>query len=318
MYKAFFNLTLNPFEITPDPAFLFPTRKHNEALAALYYGICQRKGFIVLTGEVGTGKTLLVRCLLDYLKKNEITYAYVFDPCLSPLEFLQFIATDLGLASSGRNKAEILHGLGTYLIERHQKKQTTVLVVDEAHLLVPEVLEEIRLLTNLETSQDKLLQIILAGQPELDQKLDSFALRQLKQRIALRSQLGPLDEQETTGYILRRLEGAGANSRAKTLFPDETIAKVYFCSHGVPRLINTVCENSLITAYADKSDHVNPEMVESVAIDLRLNLGSLAAAGIEHRAEPTYSDLEHAANFLLQFSQRLKRPNSAEPGVQER
>lgn len=317
MYKAFFNLTRNPFEITPDPAFLFPTRKHNEALAALYYGICQRKGFVVLTGEVGTGKTLLVRCLLEFLKKHDITYAYVFDPCLSPLEFLQFIAADLNLSPSGRNKAEILHSLGTYLIQRHQKKQTSVLVVDEAHLLVPEVLEEIRLLTNLETSQDKLLQIVLAGQPELDQKLDSFGLRQLKQRIALRSQLGPLDEKETTSYILRRLETAGANSHAKTLFPDETIAKVYSCSRGIPRLINTVCENALITAYAGKSDHVNPEMVERVADDLRLNVVSWPAAAIGEHSDPACSDLERAAKFLLQFSQGMPA-NSPQPGARQR
>lgn len=315
MYKAFFNLTHNPFEITPDPAFLFSTRKHNEALATLYYGICQRKGFIVLTGEVGTGKTLLVRCLLEYLEKNDIAYAYVFDPCLSPLEFLQFVATDLGLASSGKNKAEILHSLGAYLIERHQRKQATVLVVDESHLLMPEVLEEIRLLTNLETSQNKLLQIVLAGQPELDQKLDSFALRQLKQRIALRSRLGPLEEQETTGYIRHRLETAGANSCGETLFPDETIAQVYSCSRGIPRLINTLCENALITAYAGKADHVNPEMVESVAADLRLNMiSALPMAGVEKQSENAHSNLERADDFLLEFRKRV----DSEPGAQDR
>lgn len=316
MYKTFFNLTRNPFELTPDPAFLFPTQHHNQALAALYFGICQRKGFVVLTGEVGTGKTLLVRCLLQYLKNNEITYAYVFDPCLSPLEFLQFIAADLGLAASGKNKAEILHALGAYLIDRHQRQQTTVLVVDEAHLLGTEVLEEIRLLTNLETSEHKLLQIVLAGQPELDQKLDSFALRQLKQRIALRSQLRPLEEQETGGYIRRRLEAAGANSHAKALFPDETMAKVHSCSRGVPRLINLLCENALITAYAGQADHVDPEMVESVAADLRLNIVSLPAAGVDIASRLTLSDMERAANLLLQIGRQAKPAESKAPGAQ--
>jgi len=306
MYKAFYYLARNPFEITPDPAFLFPTRRHNEALAALYYGIGQRKGFVVLTGEVGTGKTLLVRCLLEHLKNNDIAYAYVFDPCLSPLEFLQFITGDFGLPSTGKNKSDILHSLGTYLIERHQRKLATVLVVDEAHLLSPDVLEEIRLLTNLETSQAKLLQIVLAGQPELDQKLDSFALRQLKQRIALRSRLDPLDSNETRGYVRRRMELAGANSHAATLFPAETLAKVYSCSRGIPRLINTLCENALITAYADKADHVEPEMVENAAADLRLNVLSWPVGHSAEASEYRNRDLATAADLLLELGRRLK------------
>lgn len=310
MYKSYFHLTKNPFEITPDPAFLFPTRKHNDALAALYYAIRQRKGFVVLTGEVGTGKTLLIRCLLDYFKCNEIAYAYVFDSCLSPLEFLQFIAADFGMESSGRNKSELLHALGRYLISRHQQGLTTVLVVDEAHLLSPEVLEEIRLLTNLETSQEKLLQIVLAGQPELDLKLDSFPLRQLKQRIAIRSRLSPLELQETIGYVQRRLELAGANSHAKTLFPMETIAKVHSCSGGVPRLINTLCENGLISAYADQNGHVTPEAIEGAATDLRLNVISLPPRQAQG-SERFGSDMERTASLLLELTEKLKEDRPA-------
>ena len=199
MYKAFYNLKRNPFEITPDPFFLFPTRRHNEALAALYYGVRRHKGFVVMTGEVGTGKTLLVRCLLQLLNQSDVAYAYVFNSRLSPVEFLQYVAGDFGLNVSGKNKSELLLVLSNYVISRHQKKLTTVLVVDEAHHVSAEVLEEIRLLTNLETTSEKLLQILLVGQPELDEKLDSIELRQLKQRIALRSQLQPLDLDETTG-----------------------------------------------------------------------------------------------------------------------
>ena len=250
MYKAFYNLKRNPFEITPDPSFLFPTKRHNEALAALYYGVRRQKGFVVLTGEVGTGKTLLLRCLLQLLKQNnDVAYAYVFNGKLSPVEFLQYIAGDLGLPAAGKNKSELLLQLAQYVIARSQKQLTTVLVVDEAHHLSIDILEEIRLLTNLETPEGKLLQILLVGQPELDDKLDSVELRQLKQRIALRSHLASLNLNETKGYVERRLQLAGCPN-ALSLFPQETIASVYQHSHGIPRLINTICENALIAAYA--------------------------------------------------------------------
>jgi len=272
MYKGFYNLQRNPFEITPDPSFLFPTERHNEALAALYYGVRRHKGFVVLTGEVGTGKTLLVRCLLLLLKSSNVAYTYVFNSRLSSLEFLQYIAGDFGLAASGKTKSELLLELGSFLVARHQKKLTTVLVADEAHHLPTEVLEEIRLLTNLETPQEKLLQILLVGQPELDEKLDSLELRQLKQRIALRSRLKPLDLEETKGYIQRRLQLAGANAHGRALFPDDTTAKVYHHSGGFPRLINTVCENALITAYSRQLPSVSPEIIDEVAADFRLDI----------------------------------------------
>src|SRR5712691_12204287 len=204
MYKAFFKLRRNPFELTPDPSFLFGSERHNEALATLYYGVRRRKGFVVMTGEVGTGKTLLVRCLLQLLKGSNVTYAYVFNSRLSSVEFLQYVAGDVGVASSGKTKGELLLELGTYLVSRHQKNLTTVLVADEAHHLSADVLEEIRLLTNLATAHDKWLQMLRVGQPELDDKLDSAELRQLKQRVALRSQLLPLNLEETRGYIQRR------------------------------------------------------------------------------------------------------------------
>jgi general secretion pathway protein A len=272
MYKSFYNLKRNPFEITPDPAFLFPTRRHNEALAALYYGVRRHKGFVVMTGEVGTGKTLLVRCLLELLNRKNVAYAYVFNSRLSPMEFLQYIAGDLGLPTAGKNKTELLLDLSSFLIARHQQKLTTVLVVDEAHHLDVEVLEEVRLLTNLETSQEKLLQILLVGQPELDEKMDSVQLRQLKQRIALRSQLEPLTFEETKGYILRRLQLAAANGQAADLFPAETVASVFRHSRGIPRLINTICENALINGFARQVRSVGPEIIEEVAADFRLHV----------------------------------------------
>ncbi|HZW93519.1 MAG TPA: AAA family ATPase [Candidatus Eremiobacteraceae bacterium] len=272
MYKAFYSLKRNPFEITPDPSFLFPTRRHNEALAALYYGVRRHKGFVVLTGEVGTGKTLLLRCLLQLLKdSNDIKYAYVFNGRLSPLEFLQYITGDLGLPVSAKNKSELLLQLAGYVVSRAEKKLTTVLVVDEAHHLSSDILEEIRLLTNLETAHDKLLQILLVGQPELDQTLDSVDLRQLKQRIALRSHLSALDLSETKGYIERRLQLAGSPTPS-LLFPPETVAAIHQYSRGIPRLINTICENALIAAYARQASAATSEMIDAIAKDFRLGV----------------------------------------------
>ncbi len=272
MYKAFYSLKRNPFEITPDPSFLFPTRRHNEALAALYYGVRRHKGFVVLTGEVGTGKTLLLRCLLQLLRdSNDIKYAYVFNGRLSPLEFLQYITGDLGLPVSGKNKSELLLQLAGYVVSRAEKKLTTVLVVDEAHHLSSDILEEIRLLTNLETAHDKLLQILLVGQPELDQTLDSVDLRQLKQRIALRSHLSALDLGETKGYIERRLQLAGSPTPSVP-FPPETVAVIHQYSRGIPRLINTICENALIAAYARQASAVTSEMIDAIAKDFRLGV----------------------------------------------
>jgi general secretion pathway protein A len=242
-------------------------------LAALYCGVRWHKGFVVVTGEVGTGKTLLLRCLLKLLKESkDVAYAYVFNGRLSPTEFLQYILSDLGLATSGKNKSELLLDLGQFLVARGAKKLTTVLIVDEAHLLSEEILEEIRLLSNLETTDDKLLQIVLVGQPELDEKLDSVGLRQLKQRIALRAQLAPLDRVESQAYIEKRLQIAGADLQGEPIFPAETGAAVYRHSQGLPRLINTICENALISAYARQSHTVTPEIVDNVAREFRLNV----------------------------------------------
>ncbi len=274
MYKQFFGLTRNPFEISPDPFFYHPTPRHNEALANLHYGVGRRKGFIVITGEVGTGKTLLVRCLLAELRKNNIAFGYVFNPLLPVVEFFQYIMADLGLPYAGRTKAEMLLDLNRYLIQRHARGLITALVVDEAQALRHELLEEIRLLTNLETSQQKLLQIVLMGQPELETVLESPELRQLKQRIALRCQLQPLDAQQTHGYVLSRLERAGAVPEPP-IFSAEALEKVFEYSRGIPRIINTLCENSMVNAFANQLRPVTAEIITEVAGDFRLQTPAL-------------------------------------------
>jgi general secretion pathway protein A len=313
MYKTFYHLKRNPFEITPDPSFLFPTRKHNEALAALYYGVHRHKGFVVLTGEVGTGKTLLVRCLLTLLNQAKVAYAYVFNPRLSPTEFLEYIAGDFRIPGAGKTKGELLLSLGSYLIGRHQKNLTTVLVVDEAHYLSAELLEEIRLLTNLETPEAKLLQILLVGQPELDQKLDSTDLRQLKQRISLRSHLNPLSLDETAGYIYSRLQIAGHPTPSE-LLPMETIVEVHQQSHGYPRLINTLCENALISGYGSRSQSITPEMIAEIAADFRLNVvRPSTASNVE--SDGHAAEVERAARTLLELYASLRRAQDVEPDL---
>jgi general secretion pathway protein A len=297
MYKSFFGLSRNPFELTPDPSFFFSTKRHNEALAALYYGVRRHKGFVVVTGEVGTGKTLLLRCLLRQLAESkDVACTYVFNSRLSSSEFLQYILADFGLSASGKNKAEMLLDLNHFLISRAEKRQTTLLIVDEAHHLSSEVLEEIRLLTNLETSEDKLLQVVLVGQPELDEKLDSINLRQLKQRIALRARLDLLDQDETKTYIATRLKIAGANTITDMPFCEQAITEIYRYSRGIPRVINTICENALITAYARQLRSICPEIILDVARDFCLEPGPHNGDEVDRQ---TTVEIEQVTNDIL-------------------
>ena len=304
MYKAFFHLTRNPFDLVPDPTCFVSTRRHNEALASLYYGVRWHKGFIVVTGEVGTGKTLLLRCLLRLLgASKDVAYAYLFNSRLAPTEFLQYIVSDFGLPSAGKNKGELLLQLGQFLISRGAKKLTTVLIIDEAHHLSEEILEEVRLLSNLETTDEKLLQIVLVGQPELDEKLDSVELRQLKQRIALRAHLGSLDADETREYIERRLQIAGADPHRASIFSVEAISAIFRYSQGLPRLINSISENSLVAAYARQLSVVSAEIVDDVAREFRLDVAELPI-GNRNGDE----NVQRVANIRQDVVATLQRP----------
>jgi general secretion pathway protein A len=306
MYEAFFHLARSPFDLTPDPTCFVPTRRHNEALAALYYGIRRHKGFVVLTGEVGTGKTLLLRCLLGLLRESkDVSYAYVFNGRLTPTEFLQYILADFGLPVSGKNKSDLLFDLGKFLVARGSKKMTTVLIVDEAHHLSSDILEEIRLLSNLETDDDKLLQIVLVGQPELNEKLDSDGLRQLKQRIAIRTHLGSLDADETAQYIEQRLQIAGGVQNPDPLFSVQTITAVYRHSRGLPRLINTICDNALVTAYARRLTTITPDVIEDVAKDFRLDV---VCSPTQKILGSDVTDAQRVTGLLLDLCANLLRP----------
>lgn len=312
MYTEFFNLTRSPFDLTPDPSFFVPTRRHNEALAALYYGIRRHKGFIVVTGEVGTGKTLVLRCLLGLLKESkDVACAYVFNGRLSPSEFLQYMLSDFGVPASGKNKSELLFELGQFVISRGARKMTTVLIVDEAHHLSPDILEEVRLLSNLETDDAKLLQIVLVGQPELNEKLDSIGLRQLKQRIAVRTHLGSLDAEETGRYIQQRLLAGGISS-SNSLFSDQTIAAVYHHSAGLPRLINTICDNALVIAYARRLPSVTSDIIEEVAKEFRLDV--VRSSEDDARAAADV-DTQRVTSLLLDLYASLRRPLANDPSL---
>jgi general secretion pathway protein A len=304
MYKKFYGLTGDPFQVSPDPYFYYQTPCHNEAMAMISYGILRRKGFVVVTGEVGTGKTLLVRCLLETLNRNKVAFAYAYNPMLSVSEFLANVLSDLGLPSTAQPKGEMLSRLNNFLLARSANDATTALIVDEAHLLSWELFEEIRLLTNLETSKNKLLQIVLLGQPELDRKLDSQELRQLKQRVSLRCQLEPMSPKQLQGYILWRLKLAGANSHAPAIFSEEAISAIHEFSFGIPRLINTICDNSLISGYGRQSKQITREIVREVAAELRLDV---AASSVTQRGRSFGEGKNALKALLIEIIRELER-----------
>jgi general secretion pathway protein A len=268
MYNAFFGFKETPFNLTPDPSFLYRSRQHEEALANLIYGVHSRKGFVVLTGEVGTGKTTMLECLQDFLAAHRIDFAFLFNSRISVEQFFEMIAYDLDLHCTRTSKTEVLFALNQLLIENANRTRTTVLIIDEAHNLEWDVLEEVRLLGNLENRREKLLQIVMAGQPEFDRKLDAPSFRQLKQRIALRCSLQPLQESETFEYITTRLTKAAMPEQ--TVFPPEVLAEIHARAQGIPRVINAICDNLLLTAFALECRVCSLDMLEEVTADMRL------------------------------------------------
>jgi general secretion pathway protein A len=269
MYKAFFGLISNPFNLSPDPAFLFRSPQHEEALANLIYGVQSRKGFIALTGEVGTGKTTMLECLRDHLDTHQTPFAFVFNSRLTPEQFFEMVAYDFELPCSRTSKTEVLFALNAMLLERANQNRTAALIVDEAHNLDWNVLEEIRLLGNLENRRGKLLQIVLSGQPELDRKLEQSDYRQLRQRIALRCRLRAFTPTETSQYIATRLSRAGL--RDQKVFPADVLLEIHRRTEGIPRVINSVCDNLMLTAFAMESRVTTLEMLDEVSNDLQLD-----------------------------------------------
>jgi general secretion pathway protein A len=269
MYKKFFNLREEPFNVNPDPRYLFFTPSAREALAGLIYGIYNRKGIILLTGEVGTGKTTLINSLLEWLHQRQAATAFIFNTQLSASDLLDCLMADFGIVPESPTKAGMLLRLYRWLLERHKVGQLAVLVVDEAQNLSQEALEEIRLLTNLETSSQKLLQIVLSGQPELEEKLRHPQLRQLRQRITHRCKTSQLSLPETRGYVAERLRIAGANGEA--IFCPEAIESICNYAQGIPRVINVLCEHALINAFVDEQKPVPARLIDEVAREFELD-----------------------------------------------
>lgn len=267
MYSSFFGFKEKPFTITPNPRFIFLSKNHKEAFAHLLYGIDTHAGFIELTGEVGTGKTTVLRSLLNQLDSDTYRTALIFNPSLSAIELLQNINHEYGIPCEVQNNSPLLHSLNHFLLQQNAEGRTVVLVIDEAQNLDPQVLEQIRLISNLETEKDKLIQIVLVGQPELREKLKKSELRQLSQRITVRYHLCPLDFNDTKEYIEHRLEvAAGQNLE---LFSPGALKQIFRCSGGLPRLINVICDRALLIAYTKGSHEVSARMVIAAINDVK-------------------------------------------------
>jgi general secretion pathway protein A len=284
MYESFYQLRERPFALTPDPDYLYPSRVHQEALSYLRYGVESQAGFVVITGEIGSGKTTLLQALLNGLDAD-ITVARLVNTMLEPHELLETIAFDLGLDATGMTKPAMLRALARFLVAERQANRLVLLVIDEAQNLGLPALEEIRMLSNLETEKSKLIQVVLVGQPDLRDKLQRRELEQLRQRITVSYHLGPLDEVETAAYVNHRLRRAAIGD--PLAFPRAVTDRIYAGSKGLPRLVNVICDATLVFGYAEERRAIDTSLVEEV-------LGELADTGVLPR-EPRTTGSDVAA-----------------------
>ena len=299
MYKSFFGLKESPFNVNPDPRYLFFTKQIEETLTGLMYGIQTHKGFITLTGEVGTGKTTLINRLLDWLRQRRARTAFLFNSRMNTNQLFDFILAEFEIACDSKSKSQQLMKLNQWLLERYRMGETAVLIVDEAQNLTFPVLEEIRLLTNLETSTEKLLQIVLSGQPELEERLRLPELRQLRQRIMLRCKTAQLTKGETRDYISQRLKIAGAS--AESIFSPQALDTIHLYSMGIPRVINLICEHSLVNAFVENQRPIQSKIIEEVAREFQLDEVEPIAP------EGGSTDIYNSEAFLQNLGEALSR-----------
>ena len=285
MYESFYALRERPFDLTPNPRFLFLTSQHREALSNLRYGLASPRGILLLTGEAGTGKTTLLRAALALDQKAALRYVLLDNPTLTRAEFYEYLATGFRLSDeAAKSKARFLTELRRDVLERHASGGVSALVIDEAQSLPYELLEEVRLLANIETATTKLLNVVLSGQPELADRLNEGTLRQLKQRVLLRCELGPLDLRETASYIAGRLRIAGGD-RVEDVFTTDAVLAIHRLSGGIPRTISVICENALLGGFARGQKPVDRDVVLEVSRDFDLEGASGGDRG--HRAALT-------------------------------
>lgn len=302
MYKSFFGLKENPFNVNPDPRYLYFTKQIEETLTGLMYGIQTRKGFLTLTGEVGTGKTTLINRLLEWLHHRQARTAFLFNSRMNTNQLFDFILAEFDIACESKSKSQQLMKLNHWLLDRYRIGETVVLIVDEAQNLTFPVLEEIRLLTNLETSTEKLLQIVLSGQPELEEKLRLPELRQLRQRIMIRCKTAQLTKEETCEYVNERLKTAG--STAGSIFSPPALDAIHLYSMGIPRVINLLCEHALVNAFAENQRPILPEVIEEVAREFQLDeVEPIAPVG----SSKLETDVYQSEAFLQNLGEALSR-----------
>jgi general secretion pathway protein A len=265
MYCQFYDLKEKPFNVTSDPAFFFLSNRHREAIAHLSYGVTQRKGIVVITGEIGAGKTTLCRFFLNQLGKN-IKTAFILNPHFSEVQLLEAIINDFGIRAKNKTRLSFILELNRFLLEESQSGNNVVLIIDEAQNLKPQTLEQVRLLSNLETEKNKLLQIVLVGQPQLNYKLNLYELRQLRQRIMVRYHIAPLEGDEIKPYINHRINVAGSKNRIE--FTGEALKAIYEFSGGTPRLINIICDRALLAGFVAETDIIDLNIINKCIEEL--------------------------------------------------
>jgi putative secretion ATPase (PEP-CTERM system associated) len=319
MYERFYQLRERPFALSPDPEYLYPSRVHREALDYLRYGLESHAGFVVITGEIGSGKTTLLQTLLRGLD-SQTTVGRIVNTLLEPRELIETIMIDFGLEPAGRSKPMLLRDLAQYLVDQRLAGRLVLLVIDEAQNLSLAALEELRMLSNLETEKSKLLQIVLVGQPNLRDKLAAPALEQLRQRITVSYHLQPLDPHETANYINHRLRRAALGTPLE--FPREVTGLIHARSRGVPRIINVICDAALVFGYAEERRQIDLPLMREVLAELETTgvlpppapQGTGAAARAEPRAEPAYAGPADAAavgEFSARHEEELRRAEAA-------